>query len=101
MVLGDSYLDRLATAIRREVPSSELPDDDTNDLFRAYAVLLLAVGERIKSADVHNAWVAWMSARDPDHPALVPFQDLDQATAAEDEVYARAIRTVAEVGTAQ
>lgn len=91
----DSYLDRLASAIRREVPSHRLPEEDTRDLFRIYAVLLLAVGANVRPEDVHNAWVAWMASRNGSHEALVPYVELDRATASEDDVYVTAIRIVA------
>lgn len=89
------YLDELAEAIRRAVPSEALPSGDTFPLFRTYAVLLLAKGEEISRADVHNAWVAWMAGQDGDHESLIPFSDLDPETQAEDSVYVLAIRTVA------
>jgi hypothetical protein len=89
------YLDELARAIRQAVRPDALPDGDTFALFRVYAVLLLAKGEQVTRADVHNAWVAWMADQDGDHESLVPFSDLDAETQAEDSPYVRAIRTVA------
>lgn len=89
------YLDELAEAIRRAVPPEALPDGDTSSLFRLYAVLLLAKGERVTRADVHNAWVAWMAGQDEDHESLVPFSDLDAEIQAEDSPYVMAIQTVA------
>ena len=89
------YLDDLAEAVRQAVPPEALPDGDTSSLFRGYAVLLLAKGEQITRADVHNAWVAWMAGQDEDHESLVPFSDLDPETQAEDSPYVVAIRTVA------
>lgn len=89
------YLDALAEAIRQAVPQEALPDGNTSSLFRTYAVLLLAKGENVSRADVHNAWVAWMAEQDPDHESLVPFSDLDPDTQAEDSPYVVAIRAVA------
>ena len=89
------YLTQVAEAIREEVPASALPDGDTSRLFLGYAVLLLAKGEQVTRADVHDAWVAWMAGDDADHRALVPFEDLDTPTQAEDSPYVIAIRTVA------
>ena len=88
-------LDDLAGAIRRAVPPDALPQGDTSGLFRTYAVLLLAKGEQVTSADVHNAWVAWMADKDGSHESLVPFGDLDAKTQAEDSPYLIAIRAVA------
>ena len=89
------YLDELADAIRQAVPPEALPDGETLSLFRAYAVLLLAKGEGVTRADVHNAWVAWMAGQDGDHESLIPFSDLDVETQAEDSPFVVAIRTVA------
>jgi hypothetical protein len=90
-----NYLDELADAIRHEVDPASLPDGPVDELLRAYAVLVLAVGEEVRPADVHNAWVAWMLPRDPQHPAIVPFDRLDPATAGEDAPFVEAIRAVA------
>lgn len=89
------YLDELAEAIRRVVPPEALPDGDTFSLFRLYAVLLLAKGDHVTRADVHNAWVAWIAGQDVDHDSLVPFTDLNAETQDEDSPYVLAIRTVA------
>lgn len=90
------YLADLAEAIRREVPDEALPDGTTSDLFLIYAVLLLAKGVEVTRADVHNAWVAWKAGADSAHDALVPFNELDAATQAEDSPYVTAIRKVAQ-----
>lgn len=89
------YLNELAEEIRRSVPPTALPDGDTSSLFRTYAVLLLAKGEAVTRADVHNAWVAWMAQHDDNHESLVPFSALDPETQAEDSPYVVAIRKVA------
>jgi hypothetical protein len=90
-----TYLDVLADEIRREVPVDALPDDNTDDLFRSYAVLLLAKGEEVSRQDVHNAWVAWMSARGEEHESMRPFEQLPDDTKAEDSPFVLAIRRVA------
>jgi len=90
------YIDELATAIRAAVPPEALPEGDASGLFRLYAVLLLAKGQDVERADVHNAWVTWMADRDSGHEALVPFSELDPATQEEDSPYVVAIRRVAE-----
>lgn len=90
-----SYLDGVADEIRGAVRQDALPDEDTTDLFRLYAVLLLAKGDAVTREDVHNAWVAWMLARGEDHESLVPFSDLDPPTQVEDGPFVVAIREVA------
>lgn len=90
------YLDELADEIREHVPADTLPEGDTSGLFLIYAALLLAKGEHVTRADVHNAWVAWMAGEDAAHESLIPYEGLDAATQAEDSPYVVAIRTVAQ-----
>lgn len=90
-----SYLDADARLIRSLLPAEAAPPDDAAELFVLYAVLLRVKGEGVSAEDVHDAWSAWMSTRDPDHPALVPFADLPLSTRAADEPYAVAIRAAA------
>jgi hypothetical protein len=93
--MGLNYLDELAAKIRAQVANSDLPEADTRDLFRIYAVLLLAKGADVTAADVHNAWAAWMSDADPGHDAIVPFGELPSEVAVDDQPYVEAIRAVA------
>jgi hypothetical protein len=90
-----NYLDDVARQIRAAVPSGDLPHDDTRGLFRMYALLLLAKGEAVTAPDVHNAWVAWMSGREPSHESLLPYEALAADVAAQDAPYVQAIRLVA------
>ena len=90
-----NYLDEIADAIRRAAQPEALPDDETTDLFRLYAVLLLAKGSAVTCADVHNAWVAWMISKGECHPSLVPFEKLDAKKQEEDAPFVEAIRNVA------
>ena len=93
---SDNYLDAIASLIREEIPARELPPSFSDDmLFRMYAVLLVAVGEKVTERDVHNAWVAWMIDLNPSHPSLVPYEELPGQVAREDQVYVYAIRRVA------
>jgi len=89
-----NYLDALAASIRREVPSDSLPDGDTADLFRFYAVLALVRGTAVTREDVHNAWAAWMSASEPTHEAIKPYDELTRDVQREDQVFVDAIRKV-------
>jgi hypothetical protein len=87
-----TYIEDLAARIRSFVPPQLLPDDDVDSLFLIYAALGLAKGEAVTRRDVHNAWAAWMAARKPSHESIRPFDDLDQATRAEDDPFVSAIR---------
>jgi len=91
----ENYLSALARSIAAELPPSAIPEGPVNELMIRYAVLLLAKGTAVTGADVHNAWSAWMTAADPSHSAIVPYDELDDATAAQDEPYVAAIRGVA------
>lgn len=90
-----TYLDALAVAIRETVPRDLLPDEDTTNLFRSYAVLLLAKGENVTREDVHNAWVAWMESNGNEHESMVPFSELPAETKATDSPFVVAIRAAA------
>lgn len=89
-----TYLDIIADAIRANVPEDIVPDGDVDGLFRLYAVLAFAKGPAIRPCDVHNAWAAWMREREPSHPSIRPFDELDAETRLMDEPFARAIRIV-------
>ncbi|MGH4028702.1 DUF7701 domain-containing protein [Actinomycetota bacterium Odt1-20B] len=97
-----TYIDDLASLIRSCLPASAEPPEDSDGLFRIYAVLLRAKGEQVTDEDVHDAWSAWMGSVDDTHTALVPFHDLDPETRAFDAPYAMAIRAAArQEGAAQ
>lgn len=90
-----NYLDTLATAIRQEVTPDALPAGDTTLLFRLYAVLALAKGTEVTGEDVHNAWAAWMSEKEPTHESIKPYSELVQDVQREDQSFVDAIRMVA------
>lgn len=90
-----TYVDEIASAIRANLDPTALPDGETDELFRLYALLVLALGDTVEPPDVHDAWVIWMSGIDPLHPALVPFEELDRDTAASDRPFVEAIRRTA------
>jgi hypothetical protein len=89
------YLQRLSDQIRALVPNDQIPADNADALFLAYAVLARTKGTRVSDSDVHDAWSAWIHEAQPDHESLVPFADLDDETAAQDAVFTAAIRAVA------
>ncbi|UFQ18357.1 MULTISPECIES: DUF7701 domain-containing protein [Streptomyces] len=90
-----TYLDPLADLIRSCLPPDATPPEDSDALFRLYAVLLRAKGEQVRDEDVHDAWSAWMQTIDSGHDALVPFEELTPQTRAADAPYAEAIRAAA------
>lgn len=90
-----TYLRDDARLIRSHLPPQARPPEDADDLFLMYAVLLRAKGEQVTEVDVHDAWAAWMEPRNPQHPALVPFESLDEHTRSQDLPYAQAIHCAA------
>jgi hypothetical protein len=60
-----------------------------------YAVLALSKGEQVERRDVHNAWVAWMTGRDPTHDSIRPYDELALDVQEEDDPYVTAILRVA------
>jgi hypothetical protein len=90
-----TYIQQLADEIRHSTPENLVPDGDTDSLFLIYAVLALAKGTKLSAADVHNAWAAWMSQKDPNHEAIRPYEELSEEAKSEDSPFAQAIRSVA------
>lgn len=86
-----SYIKKLADCIKSFVPKKDLPGEETNSLFLIYAVLALAKGEYVTAEDVHNAWSAWMTAKDENHESIKEFSELSQETKNQDEPYVQAI----------
>lgn len=86
------YLDDIATRIRSQIPLDDLPDGDLQELFRLYALLLRVKGTDTTQSDVHDAWVAWMTEKNPDHESFVPYDYLDEETQEQDRVFAEAIK---------
>jgi hypothetical protein len=72
-----------------------LPDCEP-DLIRLYALLALTSGKFTTEREVHDAWAIWRHATNPNHPALIPFDDLSATTQALDTPYAEAIRAAAQ-----
>jgi hypothetical protein len=93
--VSGSYISDLAAEIRAAVPPASLPEGDANELFFIYAVLALAKGVDVEARDIHNAWAAWMSTREPQHASIVPYEDLPSDVRREDDPYVAAVRQVA------
>lgn len=92
-----TYMQRLASEIRRAVPAHLVPPD-SNGLFLIYAVLACSKGEAVTAEDVHGAWVAWMEIRGEAHESMAPFSELPQAVRDEDAPFVRAIQEIARRG---
>ncbi len=91
-----NYIQQIARDIRSRVTNDLMPEQDTDELFLIYAMLVLTKGAQTTREDVHNAWSAWMSKSDPTHESIKPFNELDATAQCEDEPFQAAIVAVAE-----
>ena len=90
-----TYLDDDADLIKASLPSGTSVPDDSDRLFRLYAVLLRTKRMRTTATDVHDAWTAWQQELDPEHEALKPYRQLPPDVQAEDEPFLAAIHEAA------
>lgn len=56
--------------------NARLPDLDPL-LAAMYAALTVVKADRVTSRDVHDVWALWQVISAPDHPYLVPFDELE------------------------
>ena len=94
-----SYIEKIATLVKEQIPKSSLPSGDTSALFALYAVLVLIKGQNVSREDVHHAWSAWMFTIDPEHKSIVPFSELSEETKAQDQPFVDAIKAVSALMT--
>lgn len=88
------YVDRVAKRIGEE-SGLDFDNSAEGDLLRLYALLALSKGHETAPRDVHDAWACWAADRNPTHPSLVPYEELDAETQALDDDYVEAIHLVA------
>jgi hypothetical protein len=91
-----TYLEPLARRIKVIASEDATFPEDTNLLFHMYALLARAKGTDVSLRDVHDAWVIWMMTQGEQHPSMVPFDELDEATQGEDQPFVDAIRQAAQ-----
>lgn len=92
--MNRSYLDEISTEIRRTAEPEAVENEEDLLLYRVYAVLLLAKGEKVSAEDVHNAWAVWACEHEPNSKSLIPFQELSPSAQSKDSVYVEAIHKV-------
>jgi hypothetical protein len=90
-----NYLDAIAEQVRDELAPDMRPEDRAQELYRLYALLVLVKSVDCTLRDVHDAWATWMTAAEPEHDALVPFDLLSHAAQKKDAPYLAAIVRVA------
>jgi hypothetical protein len=84
-----NYIDRVRTRLFAELPGLD------PKLLDLYTLLAFTEGERVTLESVHNAWAVWRSWASPDHPSLVPFDELSPEVQEMDRQYAEAIARAA------
>lgn len=87
------YIDEIAETIALKI--GDPFEGDVRVLYRMYALLVLAKGEKTTSRDVHDAWSAFTAGVQPNHRSLVPFEALTRQVQAYDDEYRDAIHFVA------
>ena len=87
-----NYIQEVANAIRANVSPDIIPED-SDDLFRLYALLLLSKRESTDLEDIHTAWATWMSGVNPEHESLRPFSELSEDVQSQDKPYLDAVLT--------
>ena len=90
-----NYLDATAQRVEHEIALNLRPDERGEDLYRLYGLLVLIKGVDCTLEDVHDAWSAWMTTDQPDHEALVPFEELSREAKEKDRPYLDAIKRAA------
>lgn len=90
------YLEDIANTIKNYIPKEYLPEENNDELFLMYAVLLRAKGKNVTQSDIHDAWSAWMYNYDPKHKAIIPYEDLDRKSKELDTMFAVAVRKAAD-----
>jgi len=96
----NAYLTDDANLVRSLLPPTEQPTGGDEALFLGYAVLMRAKGLGTTAEDVHDTWAAWALTRNPQHPAIVPFDAPPAEPQAMDLPYVRAIHAAAKQRTA-
>jgi hypothetical protein len=87
-----SYATAARAALVRELGTEYACEPELVDL---YTLLVLVKSEEVTLKDVHDAWSIWRLRTQPDHPSIVPFEELEKSSQDYDLPYAQAIRRAA------
>jgi hypothetical protein len=93
--MNDASLDDIAGKIRHRFPADTFTRPGMDDLLAIYATLVLVKGAAVTNQDVHHAWVIWARKYEPESPNIVPYDQLDAASQAQDSPFMQAIREIA------
>ena len=93
--MTDTYITQARAALLTALGDTELDWEQEQRLLDLYTLLVLVKGEACSTEDVHDAWAVARQRERPEHPDLVPFDQLEESTAAFDVPYRDAIRSAA------
>jgi hypothetical protein len=88
-----TYIQAALTRLNRTCPGLD------PELAQLYALLALTRGTRTTLRDVHDAWAIWRTTTRPDHPSIVPFDQLTPQVQELDRKYMTAIHQTAKAVT--
>lgn len=83
-----TYVQTVIDALEEELPNQ------SETIIGLYALLAMSKGTGTTMEDVHDAWAVWRAYTRPDHPDLIPFDQLTDEVKAYDEKYLIAIQRV-------
>jgi hypothetical protein len=89
-----TYIEDARNALLAVYPDEVESAEDAR-LIDLYTLLVLVRGEETTLEDVHEAWAVWRSRTRPDHPSIVPFEELEKDVQEMDRPYVEAIRAAA------
>lgn len=90
-----NYVDAVIQQLHEQLAEIAPGEKIQPELAPLYALLVLTRGDRTTLSDVHDAWALARTATRPDHPDLVPFDELDASVAEWDRPFMEAIYAVA------
>lgn len=88
-----NYIKRIAGEIRARTKVSP-HSENLDNLFDAYANLVIAKGALVTNEDVHVAWLAWATEYEPESRWIKPYDELDDDVKDEDTQFTKAIKAV-------
>jgi len=93
--MNDTYITRARAALLTALGDTEHDWEREQRLLDLYGLLVLVRGVECSTEDVHDAWAVARQRERPEHPDLVPFDQLEDSVAAFDLPFRDAIRSAA------
>lgn len=86
----ETYVTRIQDRLAAALPGCD------EQLLGLYTLLALTSGKNTSLEAVHDAWSVWRTTTRPDHPSIVPFDELKPEVQELDRKYADAIHDAAQ-----